>query len=517
MLRLLEEKRRRLAKNTLLHYAQYIQIPGAPINDDENCENFYPENVIPAKHHELLLEKLQDVAEGRIKRLMILMPPGSAKSTYASVVFPTWFMGKYPNKNIIMATYGSDLAKKFGRKCRQIAKSKEYNEIFDTGLTAGNTAADDWSLTNSSTYMCGGLLSGITGNRADGFITDDPFKGRTEADSPTIRQNTQDEYIASVKTRIKPSGWEILINTRWHEDDTSGRILPPGYNGESGWITGQDGEKWYVICLQAQCERADDPLGRKIGDWLWTEWFPIEWWEQTKRTQSTPTARNWSALYQQRPAPEEGDFFKKEWIKYYDEIPERLRIYGASDYAVTEGDGDYTVHLVAGVDEYDDIYIIDLWRKQTSSDVWVEKLLDFARIHKPAIWGEESGQIIRSLDPFILKRQRERKIYFCREQFTSTADKPTRAQSIRARIAMGKVKFPKNATFMAELLTEMLTFPAGRNDDQVDCLSLLGRMLDDMQKVRVKKDEKRDMLAKPTFDDIMLARRKPREGGRNRI
>lgn len=500
LLKLLEEKRRRRAKSSLKHYAQYIYVPGAPVNDDEDCDEFYPDTVIPAEHHEMLLEKLQDVAEGRIKRLMILMPPGSAKSTYASVVFPTWFMGEYPNKNIIMTTYGSDLAKKFGRKCRQIVRSKEYNELYDTQLTGDNAAVDDWSLDNGSTYMCGGILSGVTGNRADGLITDDPFKGREDADSPTIRDKTKEEYKASLKTRIKPSGWEILINTRWHEDDLSGGILPENYAGESGWITAQDGEQWYVLCLQAQCERSDDPLGRKVGEYLWTDWFPVSWWEQTKRTQSTPSARNWSALYQQRPAPEEGDFFKREWIRSYDRVPDNCRTYGASDYAVTEGDGDYTVHGVIAVDPSDDIYIIDWWRAQTSSDVWVEKLLDMVDFHKPLMWGEESGQILKSLDPFISKRMREREIYCYREQFASSADKPTRAQSFRARMAMGRVFFPKYAPWLDDLIDEILKFQ-GKYDDQVDVLSLFGRMLDRL--IAGEKPKPKEPVWKPlTIRDV---------------
>lgn len=457
-------------------------MPGAPLNDEEDCDEFYPETLTPAEHHDLIISRLQDVAEGRIKRLMILMPPGSAKSTFASVVFPTWYMGKYPGQGIIMTTYGSDLAKKFGRKCRQIIRSRKYQEIMATTLTRDNAAVDDWSLTNGSTYMCGGILSGITGNRADGLIIDDPFKGREDADSETIREKTREEYKSSLKTRIKPQGWEILINTRWHEDDLSGSILPEGYDGESGWLTANDGERWYVLCMQAQCERKDDPLGRAIGEYLWTDWFPVEWWEQTKRTQSTPSPRNWSALYQQRPSPEEGDFFKREWIRWYDidHLPKHLRYYGASDYAVTADGGDYTVHMVVGVDPNDDIYIIDLWREQADSLTWVDVLIELMQIYKPLEWAEESGQIAKSLGPLIEKKQREAKAYGYRKQFASSVDKPTRAQAIRGRMAQGKVYFPKHRPWVERLITELMQFPAGKHDDQVDTLSLIGRMLAEM-------------------------------------
>ena len=157
-----------------------------------------------------------------------------------------------------------------------------------------------------------------------------------------------------------------------------------------------------------------------------------------------------------------------------------MQIYGASDYAITAKGGDYTVHGIFGVDRNDDIYLIDLWRQQTTSDVWIDAFLDLVKKHKPIQWAEEQGQIIKSLDPFINKRSQERGIYVAREQFTSLTDKASRAQSIRGRMAMGKVKFPRNATYLAELERELLTFPVGVNDDQCDVLSLFGRMLDQL-------------------------------------
>jgi predicted phage terminase large subunit-like protein len=185
-------------------------------------------------------------------------------------------------------------------------------------------------------------------------------------------------------------------------------------------------------------------------------------------------------LYQQSPTPDSGDYFKREWFKYYDEAPANLQIYGASDYAITAKGGDYTVHGIFGVDRNDDIYLLDLWRQQATSDVWIDAFLDLVHKHKPIQWAEEQGQIIKSLDPFINKRCQERNIYVAREQFTSLTDKASRAQAIRGRIAQGKVKLPRNAPYLADLEREMLTFPVGVNDDMVDVLSLFGRMLDQL-------------------------------------
>jgi predicted phage terminase large subunit-like protein len=138
------------------------------------------------------------------------------------------------------------------------------------------------------------------------------------------------------------------------------------------------------------------------------------------------------------------------------------------------------VHGVFGVDQNEDVYLLDLWRQQTTSDVWIDAFLDLVQRWKPIQWAEEQGQIIKSLDPFINKRSQERGVYVAREQFTSLTDKASRAQAIRGRIAQGKFYLPKHAPWLADLEREMLTFPVGVNDDAVDVLSLFGRMLDQL-------------------------------------
>ena len=167
---------------------------------------------------------------------MIFMPPGAAKSTYASVVFPVWFMGRKKRRNVIVATYASDLARKIGRRARSILRQPAYQEVFGCGLSPESSAADEWALTNENEFMGGGILSGITGNRADLLIIDDPIKGRQQADSETIRKTTREAYQDDLKTRLKPGGRIVLIQTRWHEADLAGSILPEDYDGESGPI-----------------------------------------------------------------------------------------------------------------------------------------------------------------------------------------------------------------------------------------------------------------------------------------
>lgn len=402
------------------------------------------------------------------------MPPGSAKSTYTSVVFPTHVMGRFKGFNTIVASYGSDLPRKFGRKGRAIVRQKVYRRIFDTGLSAESAAADEWALENASEWMGGGILSGITGNRADGVIWDDLIKGRDQADSKTIRDKTWDAYVDDLLSRKKPGAWEIGVTTRWHEDDVAGRILPAKYSGESGWIEGRDGNQWFVVCIPAIAERSDDLLGRQVGERIWPEWFGPDHFKPFQRI-----PRTWASLYQQRPAPEEGDYFRADWLKPYERAPaiETLRIYGASDYAVTASGGDYTVHIVVGVDPEDRMYVLDLWRKQSASDLWVEAFCDLVLRWRPIEWAEESGQIKGAVGPFLERRQRDREAYVARRTFPTKGDKAIRAQSIRGRMALNGLYVPLDAPWYSDFVSELKTFPAG-HDDQVDALGLIGQLLD---------------------------------------
>ena len=412
-----------------------------------------------AAHHTLIAEKLEQVERGEIDRLMINMPPRHGKSELASRRFPAWFLGRHPGKSIIAASYNSDLATDFGRQVRNVVASSEYGKLFDTKLAEDSRAANRWNTDAGGAYVAAGVGTAITGRGADVLLIDDPLKDREEADSELQRNKIWDWYTSTAYTRLAPGGRVIVIQTRWHEDDLSGRLIAEQAKG---------GDLWTVLDL---------PAIRADGSALWPEFYPLSVLE---RYRSVLPARDWSALYQQRPTPEEGAYYKREWFRYYDEKPAHLRIYGASDYAVTDGDGDYTVHLVAGVDPSDNIYVLDVWRGQTTSDVWVQVMLDMVRKHKPLMWVEEQGQIIKSIGPFLDKRMREERVYCRREQVASASDKPTRSRSIQARTAMGKVYLPSKAPWLSDFQGELLTFPAGKHDDQVDAYGLIGRMLDEL-------------------------------------
>lgn len=470
--------RRRAARTSLVDYARYIDVPGAPLTALDDNEQFAPVETVLAQHHELILSATQRCIERPSGRTMLFLPPGSAKSTYATVVSPTWAMGRTPGFKVIAVSYGTDLARKFGRRMRSIVRQRGFGSLFGTGLSPESSAAHEWALTNESEFMAGGILSGITGNRADFIAIDDPIKGRQEADSETIRKSTIDAYQDDVLTRLKPGGSLMITQTRWHEADLAGSILPERWAGESGMIECRDGNVWEIICIPAKCDRHDDPLGREVGEYLWPEWFPETHWRTFERL-----SRTWSALYQQRPAPEEGDYFKAEWLRPYTDLPplHTLRVYGASDYAVTDSGGDYTVHIVVGVDPEDRMYVLDLWRAQSASDKWVEAFCDLVCQWRPIEWAEEQGQIKGGVGPFLERRQREREAYCYRRTFPTKGSKAIRAQSIRGRMAMQGLYVPINAPWFADFKSELLQCWSGKHDDQADALGLIGQLLDTIE------------------------------------
>lgn len=466
------------ARDSLHDFCGMIEIPGAPVEEDEDEEglNFKAIKRPQASHHKLLNDKLEAVERGEIKRLMVFMPPGSAKSTYASVVFPAWFMGRKRRRNIIVATYASDLARKIGRRMRSIVKQPVYRDIFGTGLSAESSAADEWALENGNEFMGGGILSGITGNRADGIVIDDPIRGRKDADSQTVRSSTKAEYDDSIKTRLKPGGWIVLIQTRWHQDDLAGSILPKDYDGESGPILCRDGEVWEVLSIPAEATRADDPLGRKRGEMLWSEWFTPEHWNAFRANK-----RTWAALFQQSPTPDDGTFFLRSDFRRFrlGEEPSNLRKYLTSDHAPTDGvDSDPNVARVWGLTETKDIYLLDGFNHVARMDVTAEKILDLIKRHKVYAWFPEDDNNYKAASPFIIKMMRERDIR-CRIAPLSPhgQDKAAKAQSFQGMAAMGQVFIPEGPEGDA-FIEELIKFPAGAHDEEVDNAGIIGRVID---------------------------------------
>jgi len=483
--------RRRRARESLVGYSQAITIPGAPVSEDPDEWLFKPVETAVAKHHQVTMEAIDRCIHTDYGRLMIFEPPGSAKSTYASVVGTTYAMGKHPGLRCLMTSYAATPIIRHSKRARQIASSPEFSSIWGCSVVGGSNAADEWELTNGSGMFAAGLMGGLTSSRCDLGIIDDPVAGREEAESETIRKKTRAAYDDDFLTRLKPKASIIIIQTRWAQEDLAGSILPEDYDGRSGPVECRDGQVWEVLNIPAQCERADDPVGRQIGEYLWPEWFSERHWNMYKAN-----ARTWSSLYQQRPVPDEGIHFKRENFKRFSdsETPENLRKYLSSDFATKEKAGDYTAHVVFGMDEDADIFILGGFNEQVETDKGVKAAIDLIKIHKPQLWLGESGVIESAIGPEVKRQMRKRQTYAARELLPSISDKVARSRGFAARVSAETV-WVKAGAFGDALIEQLVAFPAGRYDDLVDCCSLIGRALDQLMDAETpKKDREKPIV-----------------------
>lgn len=420
------------------------------------------------------------VERGEVKRLILQAPPRHGKSMLTSEYFPAWYLGRNPEKYIITATYGQDLADDFGRKVRNQLRSGEHRATFpQCQLSEDSQSASRFGTEQGGAYFALGVGAPATGRGAHLLVIDDPIKGREEADSETYRKRLKEWYASVAYTRLMPGGAIIIMATRWHEDDLTGWVLSE-----------HEHEDWTVIDLPAISG----------GKALWPEQYSLD---DLNRIKQTLGQREWQALYMQRPTPDTGDYFKREWFSSYEKAPKHLRIYGASDYAVTADGGDYTEHGVFGLDTDGDLYLLDWWSGQTASDVWIETQLDLIDKWKPQSWVGESGPIRRSVEPFLRRRMRERRSLCRLEWLPSISDKPTRARPFQAMASSGMVYLPTKEDWAQRLIRQLLTFPVGVFDDAVDVCSLIGRYLDKMRDARLPELNGRKAPQPGTFDHLL--------------
>ena len=293
--------------------------PSVGISGSGASMRLAPQGFGPAAHHRLLIRELQAVADGVHDRLAVFMPPGSAKSTYTSDLFPPWFLAQGRDRRIIATSNTADLAGTFSRRVRGRIRSHGPT----LGYRLEREAEDFWTTTNGGEYRAAGIGGVITGLRADLALIDDPVKSREEADSEARRNRIWDWFQDDLRTRLRPGAAIVVVQTRWHQDDLSGRLLE----------TQRD--QWRVVSLPAEAE-ADDPLGRTPGEMLWGD-DAYGYAASLARVKAEASTRSWSALYQQRPVPDSGGYFQSDWLHRPTACPDRatLQVYGGSDYAVT--------------------------------------------------------------------------------------------------------------------------------------------------------------------------------------
>jgi predicted phage terminase large subunit-like protein len=455
------------ARDDLLAFTQLV------MPDPNDPDNPRKSTYKPAKHHRVIAAALEEIEKGTYNRLIINVPPRHGKTELASKRFAAWFAGRHPEKSVIFGTYNEKYAEDIGRKVRETIQSAAFQQVFpDVGLKDGSKASDRLETTAGGILAFVGRGGTITGRGGDILVVDDPLKDRREADSPAIRDTLWGWWTDTFGSRAMTDEARILlIQTRWHEDDLVGRLTDP----LNAFYDEEEARQWKIIDLPALAfEDEVDPLGRKPGEALWPERFGADW----LLTRQRQNPRGFASLYQGRPSAIGGNFFQDEWLQTYkpNELPKNLRIYAASDHAVsTAQDRDKTCLIPVGVDDKDNIYILpDVWWRSAPTDKAVEAMLKIMNERRPTYWWAERGHITKSIGPFLRKRMLEEKVYCAICEVIPLADKLTRAQSIQGRMAMGKVFFPEKAPWWPEARDQLLKFPAAAHDDFVDALAYIG-------------------------------------------
>ena len=504
-LQLLRRKRAILAaREDLIAFTQ-LMMPD-PNHDEDVGFSLYQ----PQRFHRVIGAALEEVERGDYRRLMINVGPRFGKTTLASAMFPAWYIGRHPERSIIVATYNEHYSWDLGRRIRDIMATPQYRQVFpDVEIKVGASAVNRVQTTRDGVVFSVGRGSSITGRGGNCILLDDPIKDRSEADSALVREKLWQWWLQVLRTRLMDAtGTIVIIQTRWTEDDLVGRLIDPMnpyYNADEAKI-------WRKIDLPALAED-NDILGRQPGEPLWPERFSKEYLEEIRN--SDP--RGFAALYQGRPAPREGAFFRAIDLVPYnrmDDMPafHKMRFYAASDHAVSvEKNADKSCLMVVGVDERDHIWIMpDIVWMRLDSQAAVEGMIALMKKYKPQFWWAEAGAITKSIGPFLRKRMVEKQVFCAIDPITPAVDKQQRAQAIQARSAMHMVHFPIWTRWWVEAQDQILKFPHGAKDDFVDALSLIGLGLAKMHgRVRIRPVEP-DVVA-GTFRDMWEKTRK-REG-----
>ena len=411
---------------------------------------------IPSGFHRFLADTVQRFIEedtGHPYDVLVLStPPQHGKSMTITESLPSWYIGNYPDKRVIVSCYNDDLAGRFGR--RNKAKLEEFgDEIFHVRL-AKSTDRDVEVKDKHGTIMTRGIMSGITGNSGDLIIIDDPVKNRQEADSITYRDRVWDEWQNSIKTRTQAGSKVIIIQTRWHEDDLAGRIIKNEPNVK-------------VVNLPVEAED-NDPLGRKPGQALCPEIGKDDDWLRQFKATYKGGSRAWNALYQGRPTAEEGNLIKREWWQYYDTLPEQLPLIVISVDATFKGndDNDYVAIEVWGRCNTN-FYLLDIVRKHLDFPETVSAIRTMAekypKYNSIIIEDKANGPAI------ISSLRRELKGIIAINPGSDS--KLSRVNAIAGYIEAGNVFLPRYAGFTADFIEEFASFPNGEHDDMVDACS----------------------------------------------
>jgi predicted phage terminase large subunit-like protein len=409
---------------------------------------------IEGAHHKIYAEKLQAVADGKIKRLIINMPPRHTKSEFASYLFPTWLMGRDPTKKIIQATHTAELAVGFGRKVKNLIENEDFQDIFpDVKLAVDAKASGRWSTNAGGEYYAVGVGGALAGRGADLAIIDDPVSEQ-DALSATALDSIYEWYTSGPRQRLQPGGSIIIVMTRWSIRDLTAKVLSK--QSEKG------ADKWDIV---------EFPAIMPSGKSLWPEYWKLEELEGVKA--SIPVGK-WNAQYMQNPTAEEGAIIKREWWQKWEkeDPPECNYIIQSYDTAFSKSDrADYSAVTTWGI-----------FTESESNEEHI-MLLDAVkgRWEFPQL-KEEANELYKLYDPdMVLIEQKGSGMPLTQElrrmgipvtPFTPSrgADKFTRMHSCAPVFESGMVWCPET-NFADEVMEECASFPNGEHDDLADSMT----------------------------------------------
>lgn len=417
-----------------------------------------------ADHLDILCSKLEAVEKGTLKRLMVFLPPRSGKSEVTSKKFPAWYLGKHPDREIILSSYAADLAYDFSRISRETLK--EWGHIWGVELSEKSSAVGRWGLQGfRGGMMAAGVGGPITGRGAHVALIDDPIKNWQDAQSIVLRERAWGWYKTTLRTRLAPGGAIVLVQTRWHEDDLAGRLMA---DMEAG------GEQWEIVKLPAYDEAHDK--------YLWEARYPRSEYEATKKALGSHL---WSAMYQQEPHPEEGGILKRNWWKFYKAIPSHFDIIIQS-WDMTFKDlqtSDYVVGQVWGK-EKGDFYLLDQFRARVDMP-GTSRALKSLTAKWPKAWQKLVEDTANG--PAIIQTLRHEVSGLL--PIHPKESKIARAYSVTPLMESGNVYLPDPSicAWIHDFIEECSAFPNGTHDDQVDaCTQALRKLGMGVAKVGAK-------------------------------
>jgi len=430
--------------------------------------NFMPfahhvyENFIEGAHHRIIAEKLEQVAQGKLKRLIINMPPRHSKSEFASFLMPAWFLGRNPKLKIIQATHNTELAVRFGRKVRDMIDDPAYKEIFpDTNLKEDNKGAGKWGTEKGGEYFAAGVGAAVTGRGADLFIIDDPHSEQ-DAMSDTAFDHAYEWYTSGPRQRLQPGGAIILVMTRWGKKDLTGRLI-------ANQSADPMADQWEVV---------EFPALLPSGTPLWPEFWDKD---SLLSIKASLPAQKWSAQWQQQPTSAGGAIVRKEWWRVWDkdDIPPLKYIIQAYDTAFSKKEtADYSAITTWGVFEHDEdgkdhLILLDGQRGRWSFPELKEVAFEEHQYWEPDMVIVEAKATGRPL----IDEMRSRGIPALgfspgRRAGGGGVDKITRMHMVSPLFEAGLVWAPQDKRFAEEVIEEVSSFPNGDHDDFCDSMTL---------------------------------------------